>query len=95
MTTRTTMRKLTAIVALLCGAASPNADTSRFYTSYCSAGFETPAVISQDGDVRIGNQLQKVSDTDLRLAAIILDDGKKQSVIIFRDRVFWPCEISE
>jgi hypothetical protein len=87
------MRKIIAIVALLCGAASVEAGTSRYYTSYCSNGFEQPAVISADGEVKIGDAVQKEDDADQFLADVtIYSDGQKRSAIIYRDRVFWPCK---
>lgn len=88
------MRKLIVIVALLCSAASAHADTSAFLTAYCSDGFSKPAVISGDGKFKIGNKTKEVKGQYFA-NVVIHSQGtvvKEETVIIYQDRVFWPCD---
>jgi hypothetical protein len=95
------MRKLLAVVVLLCGAVSADAAEPQ---KWCSEGFDKPAVITADYRVIIGGVTQnEAQDMDPQRADItILGEGDdesdpgstaydKQEVLIFRDRVFWPC----
>lgn len=84
------MKTALALVVFVCGAASAAADTSRYVQPYCSTGFDKPAKISAEGVVTIGGKAQ--SGDSQRPAEIILASGERQHVIIFRDRVFWPCK---
>jgi hypothetical protein len=91
------MRTRIAMVALLCGTAKANADTAAFLTQYCSDGFDKPAVISDDGHFTIGGKVQNV--TGQFFAEVVVyskgDVVKRETVIVFRDRVFWLCDKSE
>ena len=95
------MRKTLAIVALLCGAVSASAAPAK---KWCSEGFDKPAEITLEDSMRmtIGGQQQEFDDAEVsespnavRGADLRLyeedEPGEKQHVIIFRDRVFWPC----
>ena len=88
------MRKLLALVALLCGAVSAQADALAPLTPYCSDGFAKPAVLTGDGQLTIGGEAQHV-ECQYFAEVVTYDKGaetNQQSVMIFRDRVFWPCE---
>jgi len=88
------MRKVLALVVLLCGAASANAGTGILPVPYCSKGFDKPAVMSVDGWVTIGGVPVRDDKPDEYTFGVLTPQGKddtKQLVVIFRDRVFWPC----
>ena len=92
------MRYVLALILVLCGAANAEADTNRFGTAYCSNGFEKPAVITAEGELKIGGALKgEIGFGDLKPFrwATVSDTegngGEPQDIIIFRDRVFWPC----
>ncbi len=56
------MRKLMALVVLLCGAAS--ADAADSVSSWCSAGFDAPAILTNNQGfvLKVGNKTERLGD---------------------------------
>jgi len=92
------MRKLLIVLALLCGAASAHAATAQ---KWCSDGFDKPAelTLTQAPVFKVGDKVEALDPEfwpeDVTFATIDYalegDEHKDEQIVIYKDRVFWPC----